>query len=622
MTDWVQGADGLEIYRSYFNMSQKNIFTCQAGYIYPIYQMLVLPNDLIKIRNECIVRQNPMIAPTYTNYKVKFYDIFVALRALDKKIYRFMSGFEEYTKEKQYTGELPKWKPNTLRNSRITGAGTLWDFLENPINTLPLKYAQQLDYYRQAYGYTWDMKFRNETRQKSILIDGEPGSWTGEGLLRINVDRDYFSTSLPSQQLGDPVGIPIGLSWDFNKVFNTDNWTQISNGALDGGNGVWANALVPRENQLKVGWLTTISGEPSEKLKTLANTFNKVAESTEANSLILISKMKEAIALQGFGEINAIAGIRDDEFLRAHYGIAPTDENLLYPIVIDRSEMNLLTSVIHQMSETNTTPLGEMAGTGLGVGNSSEATYHAKEYGIYLKLMAIKYDTTYSNQGIKAEYTQNSKFDFPLPILQALSYQPLFRQELITDTMYLPYADKEGLIHVDGKTGLRTIDQVEASDKRIIGYQEPFAWAKEKRDRIAGGLNLEMYYKKEDIEGKTNITDQELENMEIQYKYNNYNWAQTRFFSFKPSERPLINNDFLQFYDDGRNYAGKENIKGEMTFEYVSKEVDEDGNPDWTQGEIPNINYDQFTVWHNNIVNTWRNIRNKNLPSMLGLLGS
>ena len=134
--------------------------------------------------------------PNYSKeeLEIKFWDFVVAIRNLDKNIYRFMSGFKEYTNEKAWTEPLPKWTPSSMEKTR---PGTLWDFLENPVNCIPSEKFKQIDYFRQAYGYIWDLFFRNETRQDSILTDGEPGSWRGEDLLRVNYDRDYFTTSLP-----------------------------------------------------------------------------------------------------------------------------------------------------------------------------------------------------------------------------------------------------------------------------------------------------------------------------------------------------------------------------------------------------------------------------------------
>ena len=224
---------GLTIPRNYFDISQEHVFTAEAGIIYPVYSTILIPGDVIKVKNECVIRQMPTLSPSYSRFKVRFWDFAVAIRNLDKNIYRFLSGFEEYTSDYEWNEPLPKWNPSDIQKTR---PGTLWDFLENPVNCIPEQKFQQIDYFRQAYGYIWDIYFRNETRQNSILEKGQPGSWKGEDLLRVNYDRDYFTTSLPKQVLGTPMAIPV--SGKTSAIFNVMEYSgsQIWQGMIQGKN--------------------------------------------------------------------------------------------------------------------------------------------------------------------------------------------------------------------------------------------------------------------------------------------------------------------------------------------------------------------------------------------------
>lgn len=622
---------GLHIERSYFNMSQKMMTTMKSGILYPIYTMLVMPNDIISISNEVVVRQKPTIAPSFSDYTIKFVDVFVSLRSLDKNIYNFMSGTKEYTPYKQWEEPLPKWKPtkSEVENGVVNiRAGSLWDYLENPINCIIVDDEDaQIDYLRQGYGYIKDILFRNEAREESILIDGEPNSWKGQNLLRVNYDRDYFTTSLPSQQLGNPSGIPIAnftTGLDFTDVFNNIKTLSIGNNptTINGWEGI------TNVNKGLVGFQspTNSNGNINDVKETLITNFNKVKSEGISSALILISQFKEALALQSFSEINAFCGIRTDEFLRAHYGIAPTDENLLYPEVLNRSKVSLLTSIVSQTSESQNTPLGTMAGEGLAVGSSGTTIYHAKEYGIYYKLCYIKASTIYGNQHINREFTQNSKFDFPLPLLQRLSAQPLYRKELVYKSKYRPL-DEKLMLEVDGdgkvdytnweksiegeNFNFEDTEDMDArtNNNRVIGFQDIYACYKEKRDRIAGGFSLEQAYrvnKVASIEATNNANPNASKESDMIYvadkekslykKYNQYNWTQARFFSIKDDELPLINDDFLEYKEDKRNYP-----------ELKSDDYE--------------TSTDEFYIWHNNIVDSWRNITRVQLPTTLGLMG-
>ena len=554
---------GLTIPRNYFYLGQEHIFTAEAGLIYPIYSILLMPGDVIHVSNECIIRQQPTINPSFSNFKVKFWDFVVAIRNLDKDIYRFLSGYEEYTSEVPWDQPLPKWKPSDISKTR---PGTLWDFLENPINCIPTEKYLQLDYFRQAYGYIWDIYFRNETRQKSILTKGQPGSWKGEDLLRVNFDRDYFTTSLPKQLPGEPLAVPI--SGTTNAVFDLKGMVQqtLTNGgvqqvnttndtALDGGILVSEGANITNINELMS-----------------ANT----VDFSHAAS-ILLRDMSQMLAMEAVYTINAIAGIRDDEFLAAHWGESPSNEALQYPIIFGKNYMDIITSEILQTANnTNETDgVGDMYGHGIGVGESGKSSFHAKEFSIYIKLMYIKPNTLYGGQGIDKAKCQNHMFDFPFIELNHIGLQPIEYAELLYAPNKRPESTDNGITIVEGLED-STADEY---NQRIAGYKPVYEEYTRKLDKISGLFHQEQYY------------DSNSTSANLKTKDNLYNWTEARFFSIKDGKRPLINSDFLECKLDNRNY------------QIIDKTLERA----------------QFLVYHNNIVDAWRSMSKKRIPSMLGI---
>lgn len=552
---------GLTIPRNYFDLSQEHIFTAEAGLIYPIYSTILVPGDVIKVKNECVIRQMPTLNPSFSRFKVRFWDFTVAIRNLDKNIYRFLSGFEEYTSEVAWSQPLPKWNPSNIQKTR---PGTLWDFLENPVNCIPEQKFQQIDYFRQAYGYIWDTYFRNETRQNSILTQGQPGSWKGEDLLRVNYDRDYFTTSLPKQVLGTPMAIPISgqtsALFDLKQYEGGANWSGIAtatNGQTGAQGGI-SMAGVDYQQGLAAG---------TEALNSNTVDFANAAS-------ILLSQLTEMLAIESMHLINAIAGIRDDEFLSAHWGISPSNEALQYPIPFGKSEMSLITETVFQTAPNNNTNegVGDMYGKGTAVGESNTNTYHAKEFCIYIKLMYIKPETVYGGQGISREKCQNTMYDFPFVELNHLAMQPIYGAELLCASSKKPKSTD------NGKTLTAEEDDTTAEtyNNRVLGFATNFSWYTEKRAKVSGLFIQEQYY---DGTGA------------VKTKENLYNWTEARFFSIKEGERPIINDDFLQCKIDNRNY----------------QIVDD------------TVERAQFMVWHNNIVDSWRSMSSKRLPSMLGI---
>ena len=573
-------AVGLTIPRNYFDLSQEHVFTAEAGVIYPVYSLLLMPGDVIKVKNECVIRQMPTISPSFSRFKARFWDFVVAIRNLDKNIYRFLSGFQEYTSEKTWDKPLPKWIPKNIESTR---PGTLWDFLENPVNCIPEESWCQVDYFRQAYGYIWDIYFRNETRQNSILKDGVPSSWTGEHLLRVNYDRDYFTTSLPKQILGEPMGIPI--SGTLQAVWQQDLSLQ---GTL--GNGIKSNIVADNfqwnQTASNIVVKSGVGGKEGGVTKNLRQDTPIVITKDTINSnkidatnlaSILLSQLTEMLAIESMHLINAIAGIRDDEFLNAHWGISPSNEALQYPIPFGRAQMNLITETVFQTApnQNNNEGVGDMYGKGTAAGESKTNTFHAKEFCVYMKLMYIKPNTIYGGQGVDRAKTQNTMYDFPFVELNHLAMQPIYGAELLCASTKYPESDDNG----------KTLQAVTSDDtaveynNKVLGFVPNFQWYTEKKDKVSGLFIQEQYYDTGDVNGT------------IKKKDNLYNWTEARFFSIKDGERPIINDDFLKCKIDNRNH----------------QIVDD------------TIEKCQFLVWHNNIVDSWRSLSAKRLPSMLSV---
>lgn len=558
------GVSGINIPRNYFDLSQEHCFTMEAGLIYPIYQALLMPGDVIEVDSECVVRQMPTIVPSFSNFKMKTWDFVVAIRNLDKTIYRFLSGFKEYTSEVPWDKPLPKWIPSDFSKTR---PGTLWDMLENPVNCIPREQDAQIDYFRQAYGYIWDVYFRNETRQDSILTDGEPGSWKGEDLLRVNWDRDFLTTSLPNQVLGEPLALPIkGIG---NASFNFNNATLKNTGNFAG----WMMAESVPENNVGLGvYLRNELGDTEEQKKEIGKLLSEANQINFDNSAsILLSQLTEMLAIETMQTINALAGIRDDEFLTAHWGTAPSNEALQYPEIFGRNSMNIITSeVLQTAQDANGEGVGDMYGHGLGVGQSGKARFHCKEFSIYLKLAYIKPNSLYGNQGAKREYTQNTMYDFPFPELNHIAMQPIYKKEILCVSSKVPESTDNGITIIDGGES----NDIEYNDQ-IAGYQPNYTWYTQKLNRVSGLLAQEQYYYNGNWKTKDNL----------------YQWTEARFFSQEENSRPSINNDFLQCKIDNRNY----------------QVVDD------------SVERSQFIVWHFNKVDAWRSLSSKRLPSNLAV---
>lgn len=537
----MEGIETVHIPRSYFNRSKRHITSMEAGLIYPVYNSMLIPNDLVKISVKDIIRQLPTKAPSFSEFELTLRCFVLSYRNLDKNFYRFMTGYKEYSLTSKYEEPLKVWNPSSIEKTKI---GSLWDSLGYPINCIPDEDSLPLAFAKDMYNYIYDLYFRNQTLEESILIDGEPASSTNEDLLRINIDRDYFSTVLPFQQLSDPIALPVTgntkASWENDFYENLDfsetpvfgsadrtDWTNMSNiiAAKDNTNykGLVANSLKQAESFDIPNYMTAMNREA------LTQYLNNNIVSMNNISSVLISELRYAFALQLLAEMQARGGIRDNEFLLMQFGTAPTDEALQRPLYIGGFKTSILTSEVLQTSESSSTsPLGDMGGHGLGVGMSNEFVYHAKEFGHIMILAYIKPKNLYGGQGMKRENTLRTRFDFPLPVLGHLSEQPIFERELVCHST--KRMKRDGTL----------VDNVMAKEWNAteLGFRPVFDWARMDVDTVAGLLRKEIFVKDDGSE---------------EYNYNLYNWTEARFFT--ENQLTLINKDFLKVKLDNRNYT-------------------------------------------------------------------
>lgn len=551
----MEGIETVHIPRSYFNRSKKHITSMEAGLIYPVYHSMLIPNDLVKISVKDIVRQLPTKAPSFSEFELTLRAFVVSYRNLDKNFYRFMTGYKEYSLTSKYEEPLKVWSPSSIDKTKI---GTLWDALGYPVNCIPDNDSLPLAFPKDMYNYIYDLYFRNQTLEESILIDGEPASSTNEDLLRINIDRDYFSTVLPFQQLSDPIALPVTGSTkatyngeELNKEIKSlkDNNWYTERGDV-GPLYMWNDTYSAyKNNNVFPTWTNNPTGrlgfsDPTGQntglgiitnhthniyLGNLQNLLNDNIVSMQNISSVLISELRYAFALQLLAEMQARGGIRDNEFLLMQFGTAPTDEALQRPIYIGGFKTSLLTSEVLQTSESsNTSPLGDMGGHGLGVGMSNEFSYHAKEFGHIMILAYIKPKNLYGGQGMKRENTLRTRFDFPLPVLGHLSEQPIFERELVCHSTKRLKKDGTLVNNPNAKEWNAT----------ELGFRPVFDWARMDTDTVGGLLRKEIFIKDDGSE---------------EYNYNLYNWTEARFFT--ENQLTLINKDFLKVKLDNRNYT-------------------------------------------------------------------
>lgn len=118
----------------------------------------------------------------------------------------------------------------------------------------------------------------------------------------------------------------------------------------------------------------------------------------------------------------------------------------------DKIDINI--SDVMSLASTDDASLGDYAGRGLGMGNTDTFSYDTKTYGILLCLSTIVPQSGYF-QGILRENEDKDRFDFFTDEFDAMGYQPLGMEELVSDNQFKTGSGGNGYEGVsDGIFGL------------------------------------------------------------------------------------------------------------------------------------------------------------------------
>ena len=537
----VSGIVQPELPRSYFDRSRKRIGSYKTGLIYPIEAKIVKPNDHVRIKLEAVIRRLPTLSPSFSEERIVFRWFYVPLRTLWKKFPQWMTGIKEYTDDVPFEEDVPRWTPSTAEKTK---AGTLWQALGYPVNCLPT--TKPADFKRQAYAYFYDSFMRYKPIQKSILVEGEPGSWTGEDLLYVLKDRDYFTTGLPNQQLGEPVALPITGTTQAKWESVDDFAIEVSEGKLINDNSERIEAGPRVTDQTSNYPIRTTGGQHITNIYVtgvtaeqtgLLDTLNKNTVDMTNIASATIAMIRHAGARQIQAENLARSGVMYTDVLKLNWGDAPSDDILGLPRYLGGMTIQIINSEVLQTSASEEgQPLGQLGGHGLGVGTGEEIILNAKEFGVLMGVMYIKTENIYGSQQMPREDEFLSNEDIGWIAYQHLSEQPVKKSEILC-------ASEQ---YVWDNNGTREFGNQDTTAKThnddIFMYQPIYQFMREAQSDVFGLLTQEQIY--------TDATGTDIK------KINNlYNWTEAQFYSIKDGERPAFNADFLEMKGDNRNYT-------------------------------------------------------------------
>lgn len=458
-----------------FDLSFDRIGTFKMGKLYPIICKEMLPGDRFRVRTDSLVRTMPLSSPAFGRLRMYIHYFFVPNRLVWDNWEDFITGGE--------SGEdthVPPYLPwSTLvgadfqARSKSDGQGN-WTYTPEdglvaafglpaqpyaggnvveagvangistttPISVLPFR----------AYRLIWNEYYRDQNVDDELPIDtaadGEQdiAAWGDEkfkgsilgDLLSRRWLKDYFTSALPTPQRGPDVQLPIvgeggtiQADGPLKLMIQNQGTGEISN----------PNSVLSPTLNVGLGGTTgiNISSTANDQFPLDVQHTDLMYASgltTAGGSVVAatINDLRRAIALQRFYEISARAGSRYIETIMGHFHVRSSDARLQRPEYLGGGVTDINIGEVLQTSATDqTSPQGNMAGRGFGIGRSNQCTYRAEEHGYLFGIMSI-IPEPYYYQGIDKEWTRQSRVDYYWPSFAHLGEQEIDKSELSVGT--------------------------------------------------------------------------------------------------------------------------------------------------------------------------------------------
>ncbi|AXL15110.1 major capsid protein [Microviridae sp.] len=375
--------------------------TGDMGFAIPFNKVEVLPGDSVQAHTSLFTRVTPLITPVMHAVTMRIHHWFVPYRILWDDWEKFITGGPD--------GMDASVFPTV---STTVSQGDPLDYLGIPpgtvapveISALPLR----------AYNLIWNEWYRDGELQTERGLEDET-------LARIAWEKDYFTSSRPSPQLGPEVTLPLGTRADVtHDATNQQNLSVYSS----------VNAA-PHLMDTGVANLQASAAAGLAGTQLYADLSNATAAS--------VSDLRTALAIQRYQEARSRYGSRYTEYLR-YLGVKSSDARLQRPEFLGGGKTQIQFSEVLNTSSSLNDPgsglddLGRLGGHGIAGMRSNKFRRFFEEHGVIMSILSVRPKTMYT-QGIHRSWLRRVKEDFWQKELEHIGQQSVQAKEIYADAI-------------------------------------------------------------------------------------------------------------------------------------------------------------------------------------------
>lgn len=389
----------------------------ELGVAIPFNKIEVLPGDSVQAHTSLFTRVSPLITPVMHAVTMRIHHWFVPYRVLWPEWENFITGGPDGMDASVFP---------TLTTTVSEGAPL--DYMGIPpattapveISALPLR----------AYNKIWNEWYRDGELQTERLEDDET-------MAKIAWEKDYFTSSRPSPQLGPEVTLPVG-----------DSAPVIGMGKINQAYIQNANNLYETDRTGTTLYANSANvdiGSPDDQFQVEEDPNNPGFPNIRADlsraTAASVTDLRTALAIQRYQEARSRYGSRYTEYLR-YLGVKSSDARLQRPEFLGGGKTQIQFSEVlntasnrgHESAQTELDDLGRLGGHGIAGMRSNKFRRFFEEHGVIISILSVRPKTMYT-QGIHRSWLRRVKEDFWQKELEHIGQQSVYAKEIYANAV-------------------------------------------------------------------------------------------------------------------------------------------------------------------------------------------